>query len=167
MTRRRVEFGRYPRYLDAMRSLVAAVIMAPLVCIGAQLVCGASAHARSPYECKTKWAQAVRSYLTQNRKAGPDGKVPTNLDEQEMVAQAWVEIFTPACQIEARGDKPGARIQAALIGAATLAKLDMRGCQRFMQYFMGSERPKDVCDEAKQGEGARLRTVVERSLPSR
>ena len=126
-----------------------------------------SAEARSPAECKMKWAQAVRSYLTQNRKAGPDGRVPTNLDEQELVAQAWLETFSPACRIEADGDKKTARLEAAMIGAVTLAKLDPKGCRRFMQYFMGSERPKDVCDTAQQGGGTELRDRIARTLPRR
>ncbi len=150
-----------------MRLSAAALLSSLVVFVGVHIVGAGVARARSPYECKTKWAQAVRSYLTQNRKAGPDGKVPTNLDEQEMVAEAWVQIFAPACQIEAKGDKPAARIRAAQIGASTLAKLDPRGCQRFMQYFMGSDRPKDVCDQARRGEGARLREVITRTLPRR
>lgn len=125
------------------------------------------AEARSVIECKTKWAQAVRSYLTQNRKAGPDGTIPTNLDEQELVAQAWLETFTPACRIEAEGKRRAARVEAALIGAVTLAKLDPRGCRRFMQYFMGAKRPKDVCDGAKRGRDPQLRDLIARALPSR
>ena len=148
-----------------MRSFAVALVF--VASLFTTLGSASLAEARSVLECKTKWAQAVRSYLTKNRKAGPDGTVPTNLDEQELVAQAWLNTFTPACRIEKKGDKTAARIEAAMIGAQTLAKLDPRGCQRFMQYFMGSRRPKDVCDSASDGRGDQLRDQIARSIPSR
>ena len=74
------------------------------------------AEARTEDDCRRAWSRGVRSYLTKNRRAGPDGKVPKNLDEEELMAQAWDAAFSPACKLEAEGKKPEARIEAAMIG---------------------------------------------------
>jgi hypothetical protein len=146
-----------------MRSLLALSFVAVLG-IGTAGV----AHARDVGDCQESWAKAVRSYLTQNRKAGPDGKVPANVDDEELVAQAWQEAFAPACKLEAQGSKAEARIEAALLGVQILSKLDPRGCARFMEYYMGSTRAKDVCDLVASGSGsAEVRASIEGSIPAR
>jgi hypothetical protein len=109
-----------------------------------------SAEAREPEECQLAWGQAVRSYLTQNRTKGPEDAV-----------------FAPACQIESSGKKDEARVEAAMIGAKALAKLDPRGCQRFMESYMESSKPKDVCDAALQGDEAALRKIITDSVPAK
>jgi hypothetical protein len=108
------------------------------------------ADARDPEECQLAWGQAVRSYLTQNRTKGPEDVV-----------------FAPACEIEARGEKDEARIAAAVIGARALASLDPRGCQRFMESYMSSARPKDVCDAALEPDEGRLKKLIVDSIPPR
>lgn len=138
------------------------------VCLVALLAVPSLAEARTADACRTAWAKAVRSYLTQNRRAGPDGKVPANVDEEELVAQAWEKAFEPACKLEQDGLKPEARIEAAMLGVQILGKLDPRGCSRFMQYYMGSTKAKDVCDMVPAGSGsAELRGAIERSIPAK
>src|SRR5262245_25107151 len=57
-----------------------------------------SSAARGVEDCQLAWGQAVRSYLTQNRTKGPEDAA-----------------FKPACELESKGDKSGARIEAVLI----------------------------------------------------
>ena len=65
---------------------------------------GSVAHARPKGDsCQDAWSRAVRSFLTQNRKAGPDGKQPKTLDDEELIAQAWSSAFDPACKLEDGG----------------------------------------------------------------
>ncbi|MCB9649690.1 MAG: hypothetical protein H6730_24290 [Deltaproteobacteria bacterium] len=126
------------------------------------------AQARDLADCQESWSKAVRSYLTQNRRAGPDGRTPANVDEEELVAQAWQQAFGPACKLEAQGSKAEARVEAALLGVQILSKLDPRGCSRFMEYYMGSTRAKDVCDMVAGGAGtAEVRASIEGSIPAR
>jgi hypothetical protein len=128
---------------------VGRAVLATLVA-GLGLWISASAEAREPEECQLAWGQAVRSYLTQNRTKGPEDAV-----------------FAPACQIEAQGKKDEARVEAVVIGARALAKLDPRGCQRFMESYINSSKPKDVCDAALQGDEAMLRKLINDSMPAR
>ncbi len=125
----------------------------------------APAQARDLDSCQTAWSQAVRSYLTKNRKAGPDGKVPKDIDEAELAAQAWAATFRSACQLEAGGQKAEARVEAAAIGVEVLAKLDPRGCARFLEYYMQSTRGNDICSAAGTMDSAELRRQIESSIP--
>lgn len=109
-----------------------------------------TAEARDPEECQLAWGQAVRSYLTQNRTKGPEDSV-----------------FAPACELENKGQKDEARIEAAIIGARALAKLDPRGCARFMENYMSSNRPKDVCDTAAGDDTSALKKMIMDSIPPR
>jgi len=127
----------------------------------------ALAEARDPDDCKRAWSQAVRSYLTQKRNAGPDGKAPASLDEQELVLQAWMATFEAACQMEAQGDKEGARLEAALAGVQALARLDQTGCARFMEFYMGSQRGGDVCSAAGSANSATLKEQIRSSIPAK
>ena len=126
----------------------------------------APAQARSETECMTAWARAVRSYLTQNRKANPDGTLPEDLDGEEAAAQAWMRAFSPACTIEQSGETEQARVEAALIGTRILARLDPRGCTTFLGSFMESTRPSDICSAATQ-DGIDIRTQIARTIPPR
>ena len=56
--------------------------------------------------------------------------------------------------------RPEARIEAAIIGVKALAALDTKGCQRFMESYMSSSRPKDVCDAANGTDEGRLRKLI-------
>ena len=126
------------------------------------------AWARSPEVCQLAWSKAVRSYLTKNRRAGPTGSVPTDMDSMEAAAQAWLSAFAPACELEAEGDARSARLEAAAIGAQILARLDPRGCMRFLEYYMQSTRPRDICRAAAgQDPRANLRDQLARTIPSR
>ncbi|MBK8014225.1 MAG: hypothetical protein IPK13_23110 [Deltaproteobacteria bacterium] len=131
------------------------------------LAVSSSAMARDEKDCQRTWARAVRSYLTQNRKAGPDGKMPADLDQAELAAQAWEQAFSPACQLEASGKRSEARVEAAMIGAQLLAKLDPRGCARFMDSYMQSSRSKDVCDSARSSSTEQVRSMISDSIPAR
>ncbi|GEM_PF-1660828 len=128
----------------------------------------ATAEARTADACQTAWAKAVRSYLTQNRKAGPDGTQPKTVDDEELIAQAWEKAFEGACKLEQDGLKPEARVEAATLGVQILAKLDTRGCGRFLQFYMESTKPKDVCDMVSTGAGtAEIRQAIEASIPAK
>lgn len=107
------------------------------------------ATARTAEDCQLAWGQAVRSYLTQNRTKGPED-----------------EAFAPACKLEAEGKKDEARVEAVAIGASALAKLDGRGCQRFMETYIESTRPKDVCDNAS-GDREKLKALIRETMPAR
>lgn len=141
-------------------------VLLALVLGAAQAVVAPRAEARDRDDCQRAWSQAVRSYLTQNRTAGPDGKAPANLDDQELVTQAWASAFAPACTLEADGQKGEARVEAALIGVQILQRLDPKGCVRFMEYYMQSSKPKDVCD-GRSGGDAGLRDKIRGSLPAK
>lgn len=135
----------------------------------AALVVGMSsiALARDADDCKNAWSSAVRSYLTQNRKAAPDGKIPTTVDEAELAAQEWSRVFAPACALEAAGKKADARVEAALIGARILAKLDPNACIGFMTSYMQSSRAEDVCTMAASPDPESARKTIASSLPAR
>jgi hypothetical protein len=128
----------------SMRTLFVALVLV------AATVVEHSAQAREPEECQLAWGQAVRSYLTQNRTKGPEDSV-----------------FAPACQLEAEGKKDEARVEAAIIGVKALAQLDPKGCQRFMESYMSSNRPKDVCDTARGDDVAALRKLIMSTIPAR
>ena len=134
----------------------------------ALLSLASSAEARPKGEaCQDAWARAVRSFLTQNRKAGPDGKQPKTLDDEEIIAQAWTSAFDPACKLEDEGKKKEARVEAAMIGAQILSRLDPRGCTSFMKSYMESTKAKDICDVAGSAQSADLRRQIEGSIPAR
>lgn len=145
----------------------------PLTCALAASVslgafASAEAEARSISACKEAWSKAVRSYLTDNRRAAPDGTIPDDLDEIEAASQAWEDAFQPACDIEQAGDKPAARVEAAALGVRILARLDRRGCARFLEFFMESTRPSEICQAAAaEASMIDLRRDVEASIPIR
>ncbi len=124
-----------------------------------------AAEGRSPTECMTQWSRAVRSYLTQNRTAMPDGTAPDDLDGEERAAQAWIQAFAPACRLEQEGRSQAARVEAAAIGVEILARLDPRGCRTFLSAFMESSRPEDIC--AAAGGDSDLRGQIQASIPPR
>src|SRR5262249_37139860 len=100
--------GMEVRGMVSSRSLfVAGALLLSVAGISGRL------EAREPEECQLAWGQAVRSYLTQNRTKGPEDAV-----------------FAPACELEAKGKKDEARVEAAIIGVKALAKLDPKGCAR-------------------------------------
>ena len=99
-----------------------------------------------------KWHRAVASYLTQNR---------TSYGQDENMGQ-----FESACQIEQRGDKKAARIDAIMVGVRALMKLDPRGCQRFMEFYVGSTDPEAACNAASEP-NEKLRKVIEGSIPGK
>ncbi len=138
----------------------------PGVLVGLLLPAG-PIEARSAGECQLAWSKAVRSYLTRNRKAGPDGQVPKDMDGAERAAEQWSAAFAPACRIESGGDKGAARVEAAAIGVQILAKLDNRGCARFLEYYMQSTRSADICRAAETGEQEDLRRQIEETIPER
>ncbi len=124
------------------------------------------AQARSEADCQSAWSRAVRSYLTTNRRAAPDGSVPEDLDGEELAVQAWLQAFSPACRLEAEGQKAEARVEAATIGVRILARLDPQGCKMFLGSYMECSRPADVCSAAGKG-NVDLRDQVARTIPPR
>jgi hypothetical protein len=92
------------------------------------------------------------SYLTQNR---------TSFGQDENMG-----LFEGACQIEQRGDKKAARIEAIMVGVRSLMKLDPRACQRFMEFYVGATDPDAACNGAQESND-KLRKIVEDSVPSK
>ena len=126
-----------------------------LAAVGVAISCASpvflavQAEARAPEDCALAWGQAVRSYLTQNRTKGPED-----------------EVFKAACEIEGRGDKAAARIEADLIGTKALAKLDPRGCTRFLEIYVEAQRPNEICQAAVQGrDDEALRKMIAGAVP--
>lgn len=113
------------------------------------------------------WSRAVRSYLTQNRRAAPDGTVPQDLDAEELAVQAWLRAFQPACRLEAEGRKAEARVEAATIGVNILVRLDPRGCETFLSSYMQSSRPSDICSAARADANVDVRDQISRTIPPR
>ena len=111
----------------------------------------ATAEARDAETCMQLWGKAVRSYLTQNRTQGPDD-----------------EVFRPACEIEG-SDKDKARIEAVLIGTRALAKLDPRGCAKFLDIYVEAKGSKQICDRAATSpdDADGLRKLIAESVPPR
>jgi hypothetical protein len=133
---------------------------------GLGLLLAAEAEARTTNDCMSAWSRAVRSYLTTNRTAMPDGTVPEDLDGEERAAQAWMQAFLPACRMEEQGSEADARVEAAAIGVEILARLDPRGCRSFLGRFMESTRPDDICSAAGS-DGVDLRSQIARTIPAR
>lgn len=150
-----------------IRGRFGAVLLASTL-VSSSLGLSSVAEARSLGDCQLAWSKAVRSYLTKNRKAAPDGSVPKDMDGLEASAQQWLVAFRPACEIEAAGDKPSARVEAAALGVRILARLDNRGCSRFLEYFMQSTRSLDICRTAASTSNMEtLRQQIDRSIPER
>lgn len=120
--------------------------IALVLSVGALAV--APAEARELEDCQLFWGQAVRGYLTQNRTKGPED-----------------DTFKPACELEAKGDKPGARIEAIMIGLKALAGLDQTGCKRFMEFYVGATLPGKLCESVGKVDEDSLRKMVSESLP--
>lgn len=119
-----------------------------LLCSAGFMMGASTAEARSLSDCKMAWSKAVRSYLSQNRSAGPDGTVPASIEDKDRVDQAWLDAFTPACEQEAKRDKRGARLTASATGAQVLQRLDPKACQRFLSYYMRVKDADVVCAAA-------------------
>lgn len=111
----------------------------------------APAQTRDSADCMLAWHRAVSSYLTQNRTGFPQ-------DEK-------MSVFEPACQKEQEGDKAGARVEAIMIGAINLAKLDKNGCRSFMKSYAGSKSAGEVCSQAESGPSDTLRKLIKESIP--
>lgn len=133
-----------------MRPVVTMFSFVPAALLSCALLVPSARAARDPEECQERWGRALRSYLTQNRTKGPEDKV-----------------FAGACALEGQGKKDEARVEAVLVGARELNRLDPRGCQRFMESYVGSSRPKDVCDTAAGGDEGALRKLIQESMPPR
>jgi len=123
--------------------------------------------ARTETDCKTAWSRAVRSYLTQNRRAAPDGTVPEDLDGEELAVQAWLRAFEPACRLEAQDRTDEARVEAAAIGVRILARLDPRGCVTFLRAYMQSSRPQDICSAVQTDAPIDLGSQIAATIPRR
>lgn len=138
-----------------------------LLVMTASITLSDEAFARTRSECQATWSKAVRSYLTQNRRAAPDGTVPKDMDALDVAAKKWLQAFKSACDLESSGDRLGARVEATRLGIKILAKIDDRGCQRFLKYYMQVSNPGALCAAADSVDEASLRTRIQRNLPKR
>jgi hypothetical protein len=111
---------------------------------------GGTAFARDTEDCQTKWGGAVRSYLMQHRTTHDD--------------KYWEAAFKPACDLE-KSDKAKARVEAVMIAARELVRIDPRGCARFLDSYVGVQGPEKICQAASGGDDAALRKMVQSSLP--
>ena len=146
-----------------MRSIFVAVGLS-IVMLAGVIVPTGLALARDVEDCKARWGSAVRSYLTKNRRAGPSGKVPTNLDEMEEVGMAWIDMFNDACRLEKAGKRRRSRLLAASLGTEALARLDQVACQRFLHYFMKAKDPEGVCQSALEDDRDRIKANLSAAL---
>jgi hypothetical protein len=94
------------------------------------------AQARTVEECQLKWGQAARSYVAVVAS-------PPSPDDA---------AFKPACELEAKGDKDGARLEALTAAAAALFKQDKDACERFIKFFAGVAESENVCLAASDTE---------------
>ena len=129
-------------------SYTLSLTLAVILLMTSALISPTDAQAREVEECQQWWGQAVRSYLTRNRTKGPED-----------------DVFKTACELEAKGDKAEARIEAITIGVRELATLDIKGCKRFMKLYVGSTIPDPVCEAAGSDDYNGLRKLVATSIP--
>lgn len=127
------------------RRALAASALAAAMAVG--VTAAGPASARSPDECAQKWAMASRSYLTKNRTQGPE--------EGE---------FRAACALESR-DKPAARLEAIAVAVRALAKLDVAGCERFLDSYIQAKKPKEIC--AAANDDAALKKLIGENVAPR
>ena len=107
------------------------------------------ADARTADECAMKWSMAARSYLTKNRTQGPE-------DAE----------FRGACVLES-SDKATARVEAVATAVRSLAKLDPAGCERFLQSYVASKKPREICAAATGGDFEALKKLIADNIPPR
>ena len=129
-------------------SYTLSLLLALVLVATSLLAVPTDAQAREVEECQQWWGQAVRSYLTRNRTKGPED-----------------DVFKTACELEAKGDKPEARIEAITIGVRERATLDIKGCKRVMKLYVGSTMPDQVCEAAGNDDYNGLRKLVASSIP--
>ncbi|MBX2814219.1 MAG: hypothetical protein KTR25_20590 [Myxococcales bacterium] len=122
------------------------------------------AGARTIEQCQQVWSKAVRSYLTQNRKAAPDGSIPQDMEALDAAARQWLSAFRPACEREGSGDRSGARVLAAHIGVRILAKVDGKACTRFLEYYMRASKPVMICQTASSADDSALKEQLSENL---
>jgi len=113
------------------------------------LFAAAPAGARTIDDCALAWAQAARSYLTQNRTKGPED-----------------QVFRSACQLEGT-DKDKARIEAILVGVKSLMKVDKNGCRRFLESYVEAKESDKICDAAGGNDDETTRRLLRDNVPPR
>lgn len=104
---------------------------------------------RAPLTTAPAWAQAARSYLTQNRTKGPED-----------------QVFRTACQLEGT-DKDKARIEAILVGVKSLMKVDKNGCRRFLESYVEAKESDKICDAAGGNDDETTRRLLKDNVPPR
>jgi hypothetical protein len=104
-------------------------------------------HARSPEDCQLAWGQASRSYLT-GKQGGPQDT-----------------DFKAACDMDAKGEKDNARVEAVVVASGALAKVSTDVCERFLKSYVGVGEPSGVCAAAGGGDDAAFRKAVTDALP--
>lgn len=102
--------------------------------------------ARPLEECQLAWGQAARSYLS-----GKGG--PQDAD------------FKAACEMEAKGEKEAARVEAVMVATAALVKENAESCERFLKSYVGVGDPAAVCGAAGGEDAAAFRKAVGDNLP--
>ncbi len=119
---------------------------AVLLSVVGGLFCASPAWARPMEECQLAWGQAARSYLT-----GKGG--PQDAD------------FKAACEMEGKGEKDAARVEAVMVATSALVKENAESCERFLKSYVGVGDPSAVCTAAGAGDADAFRKTVGESLP--
>lgn len=105
-----------------------------------------AAHARTVEDCVAAWGQAARSYTSKQAVPTPDDAA-----------------FKPACELEAKGEKPAARAEAIKVAVMALAKLEGDSCVRFLTSYVAAKDPQLVCDAA--GDEEALKKAIAAHVP--
>lgn len=106
------------------------------------------AHARSVEDCQLAWGQATRSYLN-GKQTGPQDA-----------------DFKAACDLDAKGDKEAARVEAVMVATRALAKVGDELCPRFLKYYAGVKNPAAACSAAGGEDAQAFKEAVSQALPA-
>lgn len=123
------------------------MIPACSLAVAAVLFSSTGARARTAEDCQLAWGQAARSYT-----AGKQG--PQDGD------------FKSACEMDQKGEKENARVEAVMVASASLARINAETCERFLKNYVGVGEPGGVCAAATAGDDAAFRKAVTESLPA-
>ncbi|MBI5495304.1 MAG: hypothetical protein HY904_09755 [Deltaproteobacteria bacterium] len=124
-----------------MHRFLPAAVFATLVCLSTD-----ARAARTIEDCQLAWGQAARSYMTGKQGGPQDGD------------------FKVACELESKGDKDNARVEAVMVATAGLAKVSAEVCERFLVNYVGIKEAAPVCAAASEDPTA-FKKVVTDALP--
>ena len=117
--------------------------------VGALCALSSLAWARTVEDCQLAWGQAARSY------GAAKGGVPED------------GAFKAACELEAKGDKDAARVEAVTVATMALSKQSAEACERFLKNYIGAKDPGTLCATASGEDQEAIRKAVAAGLPEK